>query len=78
MKIKDLAISDTGFVFNPYTGESFTVNSVGYRILQLLKDEIKQEEIVNNIVNEFDVSKEQAEKDVSDFIYMLDKYGLLE
>ena len=78
MKIKDLAISDTGFVFNPYTGESFTVNAVGFKIMQLLKNDVSTEEIVSQITEEFDLSKEQAEKDVQDFIYMLDKYGLLE
>ncbi len=77
MKIKDLAISDTGFVFNPYTGESFTVNAVGFKILQLLKNEVAQEDIVTRITEEFEVSKEQAEKDVQDFIYMLEKYELL-
>ena len=27
--LKDLALSDTGFVFDPYTGATFTTNATG-------------------------------------------------
>ena len=78
MKIKDLAINESGFVFNPYTGESFSVNSTGYEILRLLRKDLSQEEIVNELTGIFDISKDQAEKDVIDFLNMLEKYDLLE
>ncbi len=78
MKIKDLAINESGFVFNPYTGESFSVNSTGYEILKLLRKDLSQEEIVNELTGIFDISKDQAEKDVIDFLNMLEKYDLLE
>ena len=32
---KDIAISDTGFVFDPVTGESFSLNPIGVEILSL-------------------------------------------
>jgi hypothetical protein len=32
-----LAISDTGFVFDPRTGHSYTVNSTGLALLRALK-----------------------------------------
>ena len=39
MKIKkNIAISDSGFIFNPDTGESFTANPIGLEILSMLKD----------------------------------------
>ena len=78
MKIKDLAINESGFVFNPYTGESFSVNATGYEILKLLRTDLSQEEIVNELTGIFEISKDQAEKDVIDFLNMLEKYDLLE
>jgi PqqD family protein of HPr-rel-A system len=78
MKIKDLAISESGFVFNPYTGESFSVNSIGYEILKLLRRDLSQDEILQEILNNYEISKEQAEKDVMDFLSMLEEYNLLE
>ncbi len=78
MKIKDLAINESGFVFNPYTGESFSVNATGYEILKLLRTDLSQEEIVNELTGIFEISKDQAEKDVLDFLNILEKYDLLE
>ena len=45
MKIKkNIAISDSGFIFNPSTGESFTVNPIGVEIITLLKeDKVKED-----------------------------------
>ena len=34
---KDIALSDTGVVFNPATGDSFSVNAVGLELLRLLQ-----------------------------------------
>ena len=43
MKIKkDIAVSDSGFIFNPATGESFNVNVTGAAIINHLKKEIIQ------------------------------------
>ena len=37
-KLRDLAISDSGFVFDPYSGATFTANSSGRAILEALRD----------------------------------------
>jgi len=48
MKInQSIAISENGFVFNPITGDSFTLNNTGIQILTMLKsgktiDDIKK------------------------------------
>jgi hypothetical protein len=39
MKIsKNIAISDAGLVFNPVTGESFSVNPIGVEIINLMRE----------------------------------------
>lgn len=75
--MKDLAISKSGFVFNPSTGESFRTNEVGRLILEMLQEGRSNEEIVEKIVEEYDVSKEEAERDLLEFINILKFYNLV-
>jgi len=76
-RLSQLAINEEGFVFDPLTGESFTVNQTGLFILKELKEGKSQEEIVQDLVENFEVSKEEAERDLVDFIEKLRSYRLI-
>ncbi|WP_456341650.1 HPr-rel-A system PqqD family peptide chaperone [Thermovibrio sp.] len=76
-KLQKLAMSDEGFIFDPETGSSFTVNQTGLFILKLLKEGKSQEEIVEALTEEFDVSREEASRDLIDFLEQLRINGLL-
>ncbi|WP_456401113.1 HPr-rel-A system PqqD family peptide chaperone [Persephonella sp.] len=76
-RISRLAINDEGFVFDPATGESFTVNQTGLLILKGIKDKKSEEEIVNEIVEKYEVSEEEAQRDLTDFIEKLRSYRLI-
>ncbi|ACO04085.1 MAG TPA: HPr-rel-A system PqqD family protein [Persephonella sp.] len=76
-RISQLAINEEGFVFDPLTGESFTVNQTGLLILKGLKEGKTEEEIVEEIVENFEVSKDEAERDLTDFIEKLRSYRLI-
>ena len=79
MKInKNVAISDSGFIFNPDTGESFTANPIGMEMLEMLKSGMEYEEIQNNIMDKYKSDKDTVEKDYHDFIIMLKQYKLIE
>jgi hypothetical protein len=79
MKLKkNIATSEAGFMFNPGTGDSFSVNITGAEILSLLKENKTQEEIVENISSRFDIDRIQFEKDLDDFVSQLHIYNLLE
>jgi len=79
MKLKkNIATSEAGFIFNPGTGDSFSVNVTGAEILSLLKENSTQEEIVENISSRFDIDRIQFEKDLDDFVSQLHIYNLLE
>lgn len=73
----DIAISDSGFVFNPATGESFTVNPIGAEILQLLKEDKPLQEATEAILERYNVDETSVEKDLNDFIAMLKHYSIL-
>jgi len=75
--IKQLAVNDEGFVFNPITGESFTTNETGLFILKMLKEGKTEDQIIQQLVSEFEVSEEEAKRDFIDFVEKLRSYRLL-
>jgi len=74
---KNIAISETGFVFNPLTGDSFSTNPVGQEILRKLQNGSNREKLANHIVDLFSVDKGIIEKDINDFLMMLKSYQIL-
>jgi hypothetical protein len=78
MKLKsNIAISDSGFIFNPSNGDSFSTNPVGLEIIRLLKDEQKKEFIVKSICEKFMIDESTQDKDLVDFLIMLENLQLL-
>ena len=75
---RDIAISDSGLVFNPMNGESFSVNPIGMEIFNLLKEKKSFDEISEKLKEKFEVEKNTFEKDFLDFTSMLKQYELLE
>ena len=79
MKLKkNVATSEAGFVFNPGTGDSFSVNQTGAEIISLFKDNRSPEEVIQIISSKFDVEQIQIEKDLDDFVSQLYIFNLLE
>mgnify|MGYP006278743621 CR=1 FL=1 len=79
MKINpNIAANENGLLFNPSTGESFQVNPVGARLIELLKKAESMENIKASILAEYDVEESTLEKDVADFIHLLKTHSLLQ
>jgi hypothetical protein len=74
---KNIAISDSGFVFNPSTGDSFSTNQVGLEIIRLLKENKSKEELIKELVLKFSTDESTLEKDLGDFFMMLNSYQIL-
>jgi PqqD family protein of HPr-rel-A system len=66
-----LAISDSGFVFDPGTGHSFTVNETGLLLLQRLKDAPNTAALVDRLAEEYSAARRDIERDVDEFIAAL-------
>lgn len=79
MKInKNIAISDSGFVFNPVNGESFSVNPIGAEIIDLMKSDKTFDEIQNTMKAKYNVEEATIEKDYFDFIGLLKQHNLID
>jgi hypothetical protein len=73
---KNVAVSDSGFVFNPTTGDSFSVNPIGMEIIKLLKEGKSQEEIITSLLSKYATEKDTVEKDLQDFFDTLGHFSL--
>jgi Coenzyme PQQ synthesis protein D (PqqD) len=79
MKIKkNIATSENGFIFNPATGDSFSANHLASAILASMKSGEEASQIKQNILEKYDVSPEQLERDWEDWLLQLKEANLLE
>jgi hypothetical protein len=73
----NLAVSDSGFLFMPSTGETFTLNMPGREIFRMIQSGKEQDELISFITEDYDVDSVSAEKDLNDFIAQLKNYNLI-
>jgi len=79
MKLKkNIATSEAGLIFNPGTGDSFSVNSLGSEILAMLKENKSQQDIIDYVSSKYDAERNQIERDMDDFTAQLSDYNLLD
>ncbi|HTB31812.1 MAG TPA: PqqD family protein [Bacteroidia bacterium] len=79
MKLKkNLALSDSGFVFDPSTGDSFSTNPIGLEIIRMLKEGKTANDIKSQIIKTYMTDDVSFEKDYYDFVNMLSKHNLVE
>ncbi len=76
-KLNDLAISDSGFVFDPYTGSTFSVNATGLLILRGLQQEQARAEIMGLLEAAFGIGEADLNRDLDEFVGQLRNQGLL-
>ena len=72
--LQQLAISESGFIFDPSSGHNFTVNETGLLILRLLQKENELEPLLNKLKENYDISQRELERDVLEFAGLLRDY----
>lgn len=75
---KNIATSESGFIFHPGTGDSFSANPIAADILLQLKDGTAPSEIKKNILDKYNVEANVLEKDWDDFNAQLREANLLD
>lgn len=74
---KNIAISESGFVFNSNTGDSFTINTMGVTIIKLINQSLPEDEIIDEIIKIYDIDKGTAERDFQEFTHLLMQHNLM-
>jgi len=79
MKLKkNIATSENGFIFNPATGDSFSGNAMASEILLAMKNGDTEAQIKQQLLQKYEVSATQLDRDWEDWIVQLKEANLLE
>lgn len=74
---KNLALSETGFLFNPGNGDSFSLNPIALEVVEMLKAGKDEAAIRAALFAAYAVDADTLEKDLYDFLNRLRQYKLL-
>ena len=72
----NIAVSDSGFVFDSSTGDSFSINPIGVEIIKLMKESKDETEIIKILTKHYDTDSKTIEKDLYDFVNLLVNHQL--
>lgn len=72
--LRRLAVSESGFVFDPVSGHNFTVNDTGLVILRRLQQKQDFSQLMQELQQDFDAAPHEIERDVIEFIGMLREF----
>jgi hypothetical protein len=76
-RLGELALSDTGFAFDPYSGATFTINPTGMCVLGAMKEGLAAEAIADRLRARFDARGADVPRDVGDFVALLRQHGIV-
>lgn len=72
--LQRLAISESGFVFDPVSGHNFTVNETGLAILRLVQKDNDLSPLLEKLASDYEASPRVLERDVLEFAGLLRDY----
>ena len=73
---KNLALSETGFVFDPSSGDSYSMNPQGLEMISLLKEGKTTDQIKTHFLERYLIDGDSLEKDLYDFVNVLKRFNL--
>ena len=74
----NIAVSDNGFLFNPVTGDSYSVNAIGQDIIKMIKSNKSDSDIIEQLLQDYRTDKGTLERDLYDFKNLLKNYKIAE
>ncbi|WP_029320993.1 PqqD family peptide modification chaperone [Butyrivibrio sp. AE3004] len=75
LKVTDISGEKVMIDFD--SGKYFMIKGSGNDIWDMIQDEITVDEIIQNLLNEFEVSEEECEKSVFEFLEKLKEYEFI-
>ena len=77
-RLRGLALSDTGFLFDPATGHTYTLNRTGVELLKFLRDGAAESELAARLAERYEVDPAAAEGDCAVFLRQLRENRLID
>ncbi|MBL4782723.1 MAG: PqqD family protein [Porticoccaceae bacterium] len=72
------SVADEKVILDPDTGNYYTLDAVGSRMIDLLRDTASIESTVSAMVLEYAVSPQEAETDLIELLDKMAQHGLLQ
>ena len=77
-RLRDIALSDSGFVFDPLSGQTFSVNSTGKLVIEKLRQGLRREAILAELAGSFATDEgDDLLRDLNEFLLLLKEQGVL-
>jgi PqqD family protein of HPr-rel-A system len=76
-RLRSLALSETGFVFDPITGYTYNLNPMATELLKRLQKGETADVILAHMKANYDADANEIERDWEQFLERLREYGLL-
>lgn len=67
-RLSKLAVNSEGFIFDPTTGDSYTVNPTGLFIINSLREGKEIDQIAEELSREFEETSEEISRSISQVI----------
>jgi len=78
MELKEnIAVSESGFIFDPNTGDSYNLNQIAREIISLMAQGKSDKEISDMVFEKYDVDETIFEQNFFDFKAMLSYFKLV-
>lgn len=74
---KNIATSESGFLFNPATGDSYSANPLAAEIIEYLRQGLAPTEIKTRLLEKYEVDTGRLDRDWDDFMNQLRAANLL-
>jgi hypothetical protein len=74
---KNIATSESGFLFNPATGDSYSANPLAAEIIEYLRQGLSPAEIKNRLLEKYEVDALRLDRDWDEFMNQLRAANLL-
>jgi PqqD family protein of HPr-rel-A system len=76
-RLAQLTLKDDGFVFDPTSGDTYVANPTAVAVLRALQEGCDESQLVDVVVERFDVAESEARRDVGDLLVRLRGWQLL-
>lgn len=77
-RLQNLALSESGFLFDPATGHTYSLNQTGAFVLRRLIEGHPADELPGLVASAFETDEETANRDSEQFMMQLRDMGLLD
>lgn len=77
-KVAWRTLGEEAFLVTPWDSSVHQLSSVGTRIWEIIEKPATREELLTKLCDEYDVTVQQAKKDLTDFLQEMEKRKLIE